>query len=119
MERNQARAIYKEIKSLYPLFNKDNDEDAAKLWLDRLQLGDYKRTKQKLLDYSMESTYPPTLANILVREHKPVNTEASDIAAMEEAVRKEKSDPEKNAERMESLQEFNRRLEALEKYGRN
>lgn len=119
MNRDEARNIYKEIKILYPLFDRNNDKETAILWLDRLQMGDYKRTKQKLLDYSMESTYPPTLANILVREHKPVNTEASDIAAMEEAVRKEKADPEKNAERMESLQEFNRRLEALEKYGRN
>lgn len=119
MERDQARIIYKEIKSLFPFFNREDDADTAKLWLDRLQLGDYKRTRQKLLDYSMESTRTPTLAHILVREHKPINTEASDVAAMEEAVRREKEDPKTNAERIKSIERFNRRLEALEKNGRN
>lgn len=119
MNRDQAREIYKEIENLFPLFRRDATEESVKLWLDRLEHGEYEPTKRKLVEYSFESTYPPTLAHILIRKHEPINTEASDVAAMEEAVRREKEDPKTNAERIKSIERFNRRLEDLEKHGRN
>lgn len=115
MNRDEARSIYKEIKALYPLFNRENDTDTAKLWLDRLQIGDYQRTKNKLLDYSMESTYPPSLADVIVKEYKHRDdgmTEA--IRASEEAVKKENENPETLRRKHELIEEMRQKLHYME-----
>lgn len=113
MTRDQARNIYKEIKSLYPNFNKDNEKEMVVLWLDRLEYGDYEKTKQKLFDYSMESPFPPTLADIVVKLHKPKDDRmAEQIKSAEERVSQEKSDPEKAKEREQLLQAMKQKLGA-------
>lgn len=110
MNRDQAREIYKEIEHLFPLFRRDATEESVKLWLDRLEHGEYEATKQKLKDYSFESTYPPTLAHILVREYKPRDDgmEAA-IKESEEKVRQENKNPEVLEEKRRMLEEMRKK----------
>jgi len=110
MDRDQARKIYAEIKMLYPQFNRDNDKEEAKLWLDRLEYGNFEKSKKKLFDYSMESPFPPTLADVLVKEYKPVNTQDIELEEMLEAVRREREDPEMNARRQALFEKHRQEL---------
>ena len=118
MNRDQAREIYKEIEHLFPLFRRDATEESVKLWLDRLEHGEYEPTKRKLEEYSFESTYPPTIAHILVRKHKPKNTELTDMKKARETVEHENSDPEQRARREEMLRRFDQKLEELRQSGK-
>lgn len=113
MKREEARQIYKEIKFLYPLFNKNDDKDMAVLWLDRLELGDYQRTKEKLLDYSIRSSYPPTLADVIETEyiHRDDGM-AEQIKQAEALVEKEKANPEIAARRKQKLDDMRKKLGA-------
>ena len=117
MNRDQAREIYKEIEHLFPLFRKDATEESVKLWLDRLEHGEYEPTKRKLVEYSFESTYPPTLAHILVRKHEPPKNDlAEQIQEAKEAVRKEREDPEKRKQHDALYQQLKRKLEGVDDF---
>lgn len=118
MNRVQARDIYKTIRRLYPYFHRDVDDDTIVLWLDLLEKGDYEKTKRKLIEYSTESSYDPKIADILVKEYKPINTEVTDVAAMEKAVKEEMADPERRERRQEKLKQFEDKIKELRRHGR-
>lgn len=111
MNRDEARSIYKEIKALYPMFNNTNSKEVAILWLDRLELGDYERTKKKLLEYSLQSKYPPTLADVIETEyvHKDDHM-AQKIKEAEQRVQAEKNNPQIQARRQQKLEAMKARL---------
>lgn len=115
MNREEAKEIFIEIQRLYPLFNRERDKDLAKLWIDRLQLGDYQKSKHKLLDYSMESTYPPSLADVIVKEYKHRDDGMAEaIRESEEVVRKENEDPETLKHKRELIEEMRQKLHYME-----
>lgn len=118
MDRDQARKVYKTVRRLFPYFHRDADDDTIILWLDLLEKGDYEKTKRKLIDYSTESSYDPKIADILVKEYKPINTEVTDVAAMEKAVREEMADPERRERRQEKLKQFENKIKELRRHGR-
>lgn len=111
MNRDEARSIYKEIKALYPMFNNANSKEVAILWLDRLELGDYKKTKERLLEYSLTSKYPPTLADVIEKEyvHKD-DRMAQKIKEAEQRVQEEKNNPQIQARRQQKLEAMKARL---------
>lgn len=110
MNKEEAKEIFIEIQRLYPLFNRERDKELAQLWIERLQMGDYKLTKQKLLDYSMESTYPPALAHVLVRKYKPRDDGMVDaIKESEERVKEENKDPEVLERKRQMVEEMRKK----------
>ena len=111
MEYLEAKEILVDIQRLFPNFNKNRDVEVAKTWIRLLQKGDYERTKRKLDEYVTESSYPPNVADILVKEYKPRDDGmAEQIRAAEEKVRQEKADPEKAARREQLLNEMRKKL---------
>ena len=113
MEYLEAKEILVDIQRLFPHFNKNRDVEVAKTWIRLLQKGDYERTKRKLDEYVIESSYPPNVADILVKEYKPRDDGmAEQIRAAEEKVRQEKADPEKAARREQLLNEMRKKLGA-------
>ena len=113
MEYLEAKNVLIEVQKLFPHFNKDRDIETAKTWIRLLQKGDYEKTMNKLDEYAIESSYPPNVADILVKEYKPRDDGmAEQIRAAEEKVRQEKADPEKAARREELLNEMRRKLGA-------
>ena len=113
MEYLEAKNVLIEVQRLFPHFNKDRDIETAKTWIRLLQKGDYEKTMKKLDEYAIESSYPPNVADILVKEYKPRDDGmAEQIRATEEKVRQEKADPEKAARREELLNEMRRKLGA-------
>lgn len=113
MEYLEAKNVLIEVQKLFPHFNKDRDIETAKTWIRLLQKGDYEKTMNKLDEYAIESSYPPNVADILVKEYKPRDDGmAEQIRAAEEKVRQEKADPEKAARREQLLNEMRRKLGA-------
>ena len=113
MEYLEAKNVLIEVQKLFPHFNKDRDIETAKTWIRLLQKGDYEKTMNKLDEYAIESSYPPNVADILVKEYKPRDDGmAEQIRDAEEKVRQEKADPEKAARREELLNEMRRKLGA-------
>ena len=113
MEYLEAKNVLIEVQKLFPHFNKDRDIETAKTWIRLLQKGDYEKTMKKLDEYAIESSYPPNVADILVKEYKPRDDGmAEQIRAAEEKVRQEKADPEKAARREQLLNEMRRKLGA-------
>ncbi len=113
MEYLEAKNVVIEVQRLFPHFNKSRDIETAKTWIRLLQKGDYERTMEKLDEYASESSYPPNVADILVKEYKPRDDGmAEQIRAAEEKVRQEKADPEKAARREQLLNEMRRKLGA-------
>lgn len=118
MEYLEAKEILVDIQRLFPHFNKNRDIEVARTWIRLLQKGDYERTKRKLDEYVIESSYPPNVADILVKPYKAVNTEVTDVKAMERAVQEEKKDPERRKRREEKLKQFEDKLKELRRNGR-
>lgn len=113
MEFLEAKKVLTEVQKLFPHFNKNRDIETAKSWIRLLQKGDYENTMRKLDEYASESSYPPNVADILVKEYKPRDDGmAEQIRAAEEKVRQEKADPEKAARREQLLNEMRRKLGA-------
>ena len=113
MEYLEAKNVVIEVQKLFPHFNKNRDIEIAKTWIRLLQKGDYEKTMEKLDEYASESSYPPNVADILVKEYKPRDDGmAEQIRAAEEKVRQEKADPEKAARREQLLNEMRRKLGA-------
>ena len=113
MEYLEAKEILTDIQKMYPHFNKNRDVEVGRTWMRLLQKGDYERTKRKLDEYVTESSYPPNVADILVKEYKPRDDGmAEQIRAAEEKVRQEKADPEKAARREQLLNEMRKKLGA-------
>lgn len=104
MEFNQAKEILENIYIMYPNFNRKDIDNFDKIWLRKLMLGDFERTKQKLDEYLLNNQFPPTLADILVR--KPVEYTIDPFEADRLAVEKEKQDPEKAKLREQKLKEL-------------
>lgn len=118
MEYLEAKEILIEVQRLFPHFNKSRDIEIAKTWMRLLQKGDYESTMKKLDEYASESSYPPNVADILVKPYKPVNTEVTDVKDMERAVQEEKADPERRKRREEKLKQFEDKLKELRRNGR-
>lgn len=119
MTKEEAIEILEILYVTYPNFNKNKMDGFNKIWLKRLmEDGNYKRTLRKTNDYTAESKFAPTLADILVKEYKPVNTEVTDVNAMEQAVREEMADPERRRRREEKLKQFEDKLKELRRNGR-
>ena len=113
MEYLEAKNVLIEVQKLFPHFNKNRDIEIAKTWIRLLQKGDYEKTMEKLDEYASESSYPPNVADILVKEYKPRDDRMSEqIRAAEEKVRQEKADPERAARREELLNEMRKKLGA-------
>lgn len=107
MNRDQAREIFKQIDFSFHNFNKDNDVEFIKYWLDTLEEGDYARTKFKLKEYLADSKWPPTFADILVKAPKyKSDEEAARERRAEKIVREEMKDPVKKAERDKIMKEM-------------
>lgn len=119
MERKEAIQIMEILLSCYPNFNRNKTKNFVKIWIARLvEEGDYKLTLKKVKEHTASNPYPPSLADIIAKKYKPVYTELTDIEAMEEAVRREKADPEKAKKREESLKRFEEKLKELRRVGR-
>lgn len=118
MEFLEAKEILVEVQRLFPHFNKDRDIETAKTWIRLLQKGDYENTMRKLDEYASESSYPPNVADILVKSYKPVNTEVTDVKAMERAVQEELADPERRKSREEKMKQFENKIKELRRIGR-
>ena len=118
MEYLEAKEIFIDVQRLYPHFNKDRDIEVARTWIRLLQKGDYEKTKRKLDEYVIESSYPPNVADILVKPYKPINTEVTDVKDMERAVQEEMADPERRRRREEKLKQFEDKLKELRRNGR-
>lgn len=119
MEKKEAVEIMEILFVCYPNFNRNNTPNFVDIWINRLvEEGDYKLTLKKTKEHTASNPYPPSLADIIARKHKPVYTELTDIEAMEEAVRREKADPEKAKKREESLKRFEEKIKELRRVGR-
>lgn len=118
MEYLEAKEILVEVQRLFPHFNKNRDIETAKAWIRLLQNGDYENTKKKLDEYAIESSYPPNVADILVKPYEPVNTEVTDVKAMERAVQEELADPERRKSREEKMKQFENKIKELRRIGR-
>lgn len=119
MKKDEAVEIMNLLFVCYPNFNRNDTPGFVDIWMNRLiSEGDYKQTFKKAKEYTATNQYPPALADIIAREYKPVNTEITDVVAMEEAVRREKADPKLKAKREESLKRFEDKLKELRKIGR-
>ncbi|AKG74382.1 hypothetical protein [Salinicoccus halodurans] len=106
MSANEAKEILHEIYILYPNFNRNNFDKFNETWLMKLMKGDYKKTKRKLMEYSEGNPYPPALADVLVKEHKPHQQVDMTIKEDRERVAAEMADPKKRAEREEKLKKL-------------
>ena len=119
MEKKEAVEIMEILFACYPNFNRNKTENFADIWITRLiEEGDYKLTIKKVKEHTASNPYPPSLADIIARKYKPVYTELTDIEVMEEAVRREKADPEKAKKREESLKRFEEKIKELRRIGR-
>lgn len=114
MTKDEAIEIMQILYATYPNFNKNDVKGFNAIWLKRLMAdGDYPKTLRKTEDYTAESKFAPTLADILVKEYKPRDDGmAEQIRAAEERVRQEKADPEKAARRERLLNEMRKKLGA-------
>lgn len=75
--------------------------------------GDYEKTIRKLEEYCLSNKYPPAIADFLVKDSAHRNDKMQQqIKAAEDAVRREKADPEKAARREQLLNEMRRKLGA-------
>lgn len=113
MERNQAKELFKKIKIAYPRFDPENDIDTAIFWLDRLEKGDYEKSRAQLEYFIETSKWQPTIADVLVRK-KPSDSEImkNQIREAEERVRREKEDPEMAERRKQRLKEMREEAES-------
>lgn len=119
MEKKEAIEIMELLFVCYPNFNRNNTKNFAEIWITRLvEEGDYELTLKKAKEHTASNPYPPSLADIIARKHKPVYTELTDIEAMEEAVRREKADPELAKKREASLKRFEEKIKELRRVGR-
>jgi len=114
MKKEEAIEIMQILYATYPNFNKNDVKGFNSIWLKRLmEHGDYSKTLRKTEDYTAESKFAPSLADILVKEYKPRDDGmAEQIRAAEEKVRQEKADPERAARREQLLNEMRRKLGA-------
>ena len=114
MTKDEAIEIIQILYATYPNFNKNNVKGFNAIWLKRLmEDGDYQKTLRKTENYTAESKFAPSLADILVKEYKPRDDRmAEQIRAAEEKVRQEKADPERAARREQLLNEMRKKLGA-------
>lgn len=113
LEREQAKIILGKIHLLYPMFNREGNKEMAKLWLDQLEKGNFEKSHTALLNYSLENKYPPTLADIIIKDVIKDNKQDLELKEMEAAVNKEKQNPELNAKREKAIKEMQQRLRGL------
>lgn len=113
MNREQAKDILAKVHLLYPMFNRENSEELAIIWLDQLEKSDYEKSKQMLMDYTLGNKYPPTIADIFSKDVKEKSNKQIELEEMEAAVRKEKADPELEAKRLKSIEAMQRKLRGM------
>ena len=108
LEKEHALKIFKAVAALYPTFNnKGSDEtkrEVAKVWLWKLQKGDYRQTMKRLDQYSNDNKFPPSVADIITyppRKHHIENF-SEDIKKVQE----EKSNPKTAKLREEKLKKL-------------
>lgn len=111
MTKDEALEIMQILYAAYPNFNKNNIKGFNQIWVGRLmEYGNYKKTLKKANDYTMESPYPPAMADIIVKDviYKDDGM-ATQIKQAEEVVKREKSDPVKLKERERLLEEMRKK----------
>lgn len=113
MKESQALEILRMIYAFYPNFNKHDMQDFNDMWLERLTEGDYEKTMRKVKQYTLDSRFPPTLADVLVIEPKIIPPEETEIAKARAVVEKEMADPELRAKRERSLERARQKFEEL------
>lgn len=114
MTKDEAIEIMQILYATYPNFNKNDVKGFNSIWLKRLmEDGDYSKSLHKTEDYTAESKFAPTLADILVKEYKPRDDGmAEQIKQAEALVEKEKSNPEIAARRKQKLDNMRKKLGA-------
>ena len=112
MEYSEAKNVLIEVQRLFPNFNKDRDIETARTWIRLLQKGNYEKTMEKLDEYAIESSYPPNVADILVKEYKHRDDGMPEkIREAEERVKRElEADPGAWERRKRKLDELKRKL---------
>ena len=106
MKLIQAKEILEELYVVYPNFNRNDIEDFDKIWLKRLMKGDYKKTMRKVEDYMETNPYPPSLADVLVKEYKPTPIELMEVPRATAEVEREMADPESRKKREATLEKI-------------
>lgn len=113
MKKNQALEILEMLYSFYPNFNRKELDSFNDIWIERLTEGDYGKTMRKVKQYTLDSRFPPTLADVLVIEPKLIPPEETELAKARAAVEAELADPVKAKEREEVLERARRKFEEL------
>ncbi|WP_342388126.1 hypothetical protein [Salinicoccus bachuensis] len=104
MEFIQAKSIMEELYAVYPNFNRKGIEDFDKIWIKRLMKGDYKKTMRKVEEYTGTNPYPPSLADVLVKEYKPTPIAQMELPRATAEVERELADPEARKRREATLE---------------
>lgn len=108
MEKDEALNVFKSVAALYPNFNNKGNDDSkrevARVWLWKLQKGDYKRTMKMLDLYSNDNKFPPTAADIIA--YAPKEKHIEDFSEDKKKVLEEKSNPETAKLREEKLKKL-------------
>ncbi|KKK34712.1 hypothetical protein WN59_06690 [Salinicoccus sediminis] len=115
MKKPQALEILKILYAFYPNFNHKEIESFNEMWIERLTEGDYEKTMRKVKQYTQDSRFPPSLADVLVIEPKITPPEETEIAKATAAVEKEMADPEMRAKRERSLENARQMFEELKR----
>jgi len=113
MKKPQALEILKILYAFYPNFNRKDIESFNEMWIERLTEGDYEKTMRKVKQYTQDSRFPLSLADVLVIEPKITPPEETEIAKARAAVEKEMADPEMRAKRERSLERARQMFEEL------
>lgn len=108
LEKDEALNVFKSVAALYRNFNNEGSDETkrevAKVWLWKLEKGDYRLTMKRLDQYSTDNKFPPTVADILVYPPKKqyVPNFSEDIRRVQE----EKANPETAKIREEKLKKL-------------
>ncbi|WP_020007372.1 replicative helicase loader/inhibitor [Salinicoccus albus] len=115
MNKTEAVEIMELLYAFYPNFNKNKMENFNQIWIDRLCEGDYRKTVQKVKQYTADSSFPPALADVFVKKHVPHEQVDMTIKADRERVEAEMADPEKRAEREQKFEQLKEMQERMRK----
>lgn len=105
VEREEAKEVFTAIIDYFPHFNTkgpiERRKNLADRWITQLTQGDFYLTMKKLDEYASDSSFPPALADFLVKLPKKqhVTNFSDDIRKVQE----EKSNPETAKIREEKL----------------
>ena len=108
LEKEEALKVFKAVAALYRNFNNEGSDETkrevAKVWLWKLEKGDYRLTMKRLDQYSNDNKFPPTVADILI--YPPREKFTQDYSEDYKKVMEEKSNPETAKLREEKLKKL-------------